>query len=62
VERRFPQLRGRIVAYTVPGGAGTFTPGEQKTSIATFRDPETAGQVRKLVISMLGLGDATSKD
>jgi len=45
LEKRFPQLKGRVVALTVPGGA----------EHATFRDPETKKMVREKVKSILGL-------
>jgi serine/threonine protein kinase len=45
IEKRFPQLGGRIVALSIPGGA----------EHATFRDPNTAKMVRQNVKSMLGL-------
>jgi serine/threonine protein kinase len=45
LEERFPQLKGRIVAVTVPGGPER----------ATFRDPETKKMIRERVKSILGL-------
>jgi serine/threonine protein kinase len=45
LERRFPQLKGRVVALTVPGGP----------QHATFRDPTTKKMVRENVRSILGL-------
>jgi len=45
LEKRFPQLKGRLVALTVPGGP----------QHATFRDPETKKMVREQVKSILGL-------
>jgi hypothetical protein len=45
LEKRFPQLKGRVVALTVPGGPER----------ATFRDPNTAKMVRQQVQSILGL-------
>jgi serine/threonine protein kinase len=45
LEKRFPQLKGRLVALTVPGGL----------QHATFRDPETKKMVREQVKSILGL-------
>jgi serine/threonine protein kinase len=45
LERRFPQLKGRVVALTVPGGS----------EHATFRDPETKKALRQQVKSILGL-------
>ncbi len=45
MEKRFPQLAGRIHAVTVRGGP----------EHATFRDPETAKMVRENVKSILGL-------
>ena len=45
LEKRFPQLKGRVVALTVPGGP----------QHATFRDPETKKMVREQVKSILGL-------
>jgi serine/threonine protein kinase len=45
LEKRFPQLKGRVVALTVPGGP----------QHATFRDPETKKMVRDQVKSILGL-------
>jgi serine/threonine protein kinase len=45
MEKRFPQLAGRVRAVTVPGGP----------EHATFRDPNTAKMVRQQVQSILGL-------
>ncbi len=45
LQKRFPQLSGRIVAIQVPGGP----------EHATFRDPETQKMVRQQVQLMLGL-------
>jgi hypothetical protein len=45
MEKRFPQLKGRLVALTVPGGA----------EHATFRDPGTKEMLRQQVKSILGL-------
>jgi hypothetical protein len=45
MEKRFPQLKGRVVALTVPGGA----------EHATFRDPGTKEMLRQQVKSILGL-------
>ena len=45
MEKRFPQLAGRIHAVTVRGGP----------EHATFRDPETMKMVRQNVKSLLGL-------
>jgi eukaryotic-like serine/threonine-protein kinase len=45
LEKRFPQLKGRVVALTVQGGPQR----------ATFRDPETKKMVREQVKSILGL-------
>ena len=45
LERRFPQLKGCVVALTVPGGPQR----------ATFRDPTTKRMVRENVESILGL-------
>jgi serine/threonine protein kinase len=45
LQKRFPQLTGRIVVLLIPGGP----------EHATFRDPETAKMVRQNVKSMLGL-------
>lgn len=45
LEKRFPQLKDRVVALTVPGGA----------EHATFRDPETKKMLRQKVKSILGL-------
>jgi serine/threonine protein kinase len=45
LEKRFPQLKGRVVALTVQGGPQR----------ATFRDPETRKMVREQVKSILGL-------
>ena len=45
LEKRFPQLKGRVVALTVPGGPQR----------ATFRDPTTKKMVRENVKSILGL-------
>jgi serine/threonine protein kinase len=45
LEKRFPQLKGRVVPLIVPGGA----------EHATFRDPETKRMLRQQVKSILGL-------
>jgi hypothetical protein len=45
LEKRFPQLKGRVVALTVPGGS----------EHATFRDPKTKEMLRQQVKSILGL-------
>jgi serine/threonine protein kinase len=45
LEKRFPQLKDRVVALTVPGG----------TEHATFRDLETKKIIREQVKSILGL-------
>jgi hypothetical protein len=45
LEKRFPQLKNRVVALTVPGGA----------EHASFRDPETKKIIREQVKSILGL-------
>jgi serine/threonine protein kinase len=45
LEKRFPQLKGRVVALAVKGGPQG----------ATFRDPETKKMVREQVKSILGL-------
>lgn len=45
LEKRFPQLKGRVVAVTVPGGP----------EHASFRDPETKTLLRQEVKSILGL-------
>ena len=45
LEKRFPQLNGRVVALTVQGGP----------QHASFRDPETKKMVREQVKSILGL-------
>jgi hypothetical protein len=45
LEKRFPQLKGRVVALIVPGGPER----------ATFRDPATASALRQQVLSLLGL-------
>ncbi len=45
LQKRFPQLTGRIVVLPIAGGA----------EHATFRDPNTAKMVRQNVKSMLGL-------
>jgi serine/threonine protein kinase len=45
LERRFPQLKDRVVALTVPGGP----------EHASFREPETKKMVRQQVMSILGL-------
>jgi serine/threonine protein kinase len=45
LEKRFPQLKGRVVALIVPGGS----------EHATFRDPETKRMIREQVRSILGL-------
>ncbi len=58
---RFPQLRDKIVTMTVLRGVNIATirsPSVIK-STATFRDPDTASQVRRLVESMLNLKVAT---
>jgi serine/threonine protein kinase len=45
LQKRFPQLAGRIVVLQIPGGP----------EHATFRDPETAKMVRQNVKTLLGL-------
>jgi len=45
LEKRFPQLKGRVVALTIPGGA----------EHASFREPETKKLLRQQVTSILGL-------
>ena len=45
IETRFPEIKGRIFPYPVPGGTG----------IATFRDPATAIEIKALVASILDL-------
>jgi serine/threonine protein kinase len=45
LQKRFPQLTGRIVVLVIPGGP----------EHATFRDPNTAKMVRQNVRSILGL-------
>jgi serine/threonine protein kinase len=45
LEKRFPQLKDRVVALIVPGGP----------EHATFRDPETKKMLREQVKSILGL-------
>jgi serine/threonine protein kinase len=45
LEKRFPQLKGRVVALTVPGGS----------EHATFRDSKTKEMLRQQVKSILGL-------
>jgi serine/threonine protein kinase len=45
LQKRFPQLTGRIVVLPIPGGP----------EHATFRDPNTAKMVRQNVKSILGL-------
>lgn len=45
LEKRFPQLKDRVVALIVPGGP----------EHATFRDPETKKMLRQQVKSILGL-------
>jgi hypothetical protein len=45
LEKRFPQLKGRVTALTVPGGA----------EHATFRDPQTKKMLRDKAKSILGL-------
>jgi hypothetical protein len=45
LEKRFPQLKDRVVALTVPGGP----------QHATFRDPKTKEMLRQQVKSILGL-------
>ena len=49
LEKRFPALRGRVRAWRVP------------LDRATFRDPKTGADIRKLVVEMLGLGDPATK-
>jgi hypothetical protein len=44
-EGRLPALRGRLHAFTVPGG-----------DAATFRDPATGELIKKRVVDVLGLG------
>ena len=46
--QRFPPLRGRIDAMKVD------------LSRATFRNPVTGAEIRKLIVGMLGLKDAKS--
>lgn len=41
VERRFPRLTGRVIAYKVP------------LDRATFRDPRTGGEIRELALAQL---------
>lgn len=43
VERRFPAIKGRLSSYMVP------------LDRATFRDPRTGEEIRKITIAMLGL-------
>jgi len=43
VERRFPVMKGRLASYMVP------------LNRATFRDPLTGAEIRKIAIAMLGL-------
>ena len=43
VERRFPAIKGRLASYMVP------------LDRATFRDPRTGDEIRKIAIAMLGL-------
>jgi serine/threonine protein kinase len=45
LQKRFPQLSGRVFVLSIPGGA----------EHATFRDPNTAKMVRQQVQSILGL-------
>lgn len=45
VERRFPSLKGRVTAWIVP----------KKGEYATFRDPNTASEIKNLIKSMLNL-------
>jgi serine/threonine protein kinase len=45
MERRFPPLKGRVAAMRVP------------LDRASFRNPETGGEIRKLVITLLNLPD-----
>ena len=54
---RFPQLRDKVVTMTVP--RAVLRSGRVIKSTATFRDPDTARQVRRLVESMLNLKVAT---
>jgi serine/threonine-protein kinase len=48
VEKRFPSLEGRIIVWPVPG----------LRENATFRDPITSKQVKRMVISILNLEPA----
>lgn len=43
VERRFPAMKGRLASYMVP------------LNRATFRNPETGDEIRKITVAMLGL-------
>ena len=43
-EKRFPSMKGRMIIFPVPGGIE-----------ATFRDPKTATDLKRTVISMLDL-------
>lgn len=43
LEKRFPQLRGRVTAWSVP------------LDRATFRHPKTGAEIKKLVVATLGL-------
>ena len=43
VERRFPAIKGRLASYMVP------------LDRATFRDPRTGDEIRKIAVAMLGL-------
>ena len=50
-EARLPVLRGRVHAFTVPGGLER----------ATFRDPDTARLIRQRVSEILGLGQVEKR-
>jgi len=55
LENRFSRLRGKVTAMTVAGGRGPALAGESIRSKATFRDPETAREIKSLVKSMMNL-------
>ena len=48
LERRFPQLEGRVFTFRVPVGPDG----------GSFRVPETARMLRERVVELLGLGEA----
>ncbi|MBN1895838.1 serine/threonine protein kinase [bacterium] len=55
LSNRFSRTRGKVTAMTVAGGRGPAVPGEAVRSKATFRDPETARQIKSLVKSLMNI-------